>query len=242
MPKQRPNPRFRSGWRCRRSSLKSSRIFWCAPCVRSRIEVASGSVEAHEQQRRLLRDLGQQMRALPVGVWDDVRNVRSAIFFVLSGGDPAVLKLVIGRDARPIRTASSQGCARLWRGPAHRCARIDAENGSAQARSLARRHGGADPGNADRRKRIGQNALVYFNEARLLAPGTLVEESALRQRDHDFGPGWRSRKVRRPGFAVFAGAFRARCLPAISASSSLRAWRGKASSALPNGSHGPKPN
>jgi chemotaxis protein MotC len=144
-------------------------------------QVASGSVEAHEQQRRLLRDLGQQMRALPVGVWDDVRNVRSAIFFVLSGGDPAVLKLVIGRERTPhierrlLKGALAYGEGRL----------IDALAlmQKMEARKL-------DPSLAGMvaliqgtltAKKDGQNALVYFNEARLLAPGTLVEESALRQ-------------------------------------------------------------
>jgi chemotaxis protein MotC len=144
-------------------------------------EIASGSVEAHEKQRRLMRDMSQQMRALPVGVWDDVRNVRSAIFFVLSGGDPAVLKLVIGRERTPhverrlVKGALAYGEGRL----------IDslALIQKMEARKLDASLGGmvALIQGTLTAKKDAQKALAYFNEARLLAPGTLVEESALRQ-------------------------------------------------------------
>ena len=140
------------------------------------------------------------MRALPVGVWDDVRNVRSAIFFVLSGGDPAVLKLVIGRERTPhierrlLKGALAYGEGRL----------IDALAlmQKMEARKL-------DPSLAGMvaliqgtltAKKDGQNALVYFRRGsareRLSKIGTAPA-------DHDFGAGWRSRKVRRPCFAVF---------------------------------------
>jgi chemotaxis protein MotC len=144
-------------------------------------EIASGSVEAHERQRRLMREMSQQMRALPIGVWDDVRNVRSAIFFVLSGGDPAVLKLVIGRERTPhierrlLKGALAYGEGRL----------IDALAliQKMEARKLDASLGGmvALIQGTLTAKKDAQKALVYFNEARLLAPGTLVEESALRQ-------------------------------------------------------------
>ncbi|WP_439542325.1 hypothetical protein [Hyphomicrobium sp.] len=143
--------------------------------------IASGSVEAHEQQRRLLRDLSQQMRALPTGVWDDVRNVRSAIFFVLSGGDPAVLKLVIGRERTPhierrlLKGALAYGEGRLIDSLAL-IQKMDARTLDASLAGMVALIQGTLTAKKD-----AQKALVYFNEARLLAPGTLVEESALRQ-------------------------------------------------------------
>lgn len=144
-------------------------------------EIAAGSVEAHEQQRRLLRDLSQQMRALPTGVWDDVRNVRSAIFFVLSGGDPAVLKLVIGRERTPhierrlLKGALAYGEGRLIDSLAL-IQKMDARKLDASLAGMVALIQGTLTAKKD-----AQKALAYFNDARLLGPGTLVEESALRQ-------------------------------------------------------------
>jgi chemotaxis protein MotC len=144
-------------------------------------EIAGGSLEAHERQRRVMRDMSQQMRALPTVVWDDVRNVRAAIFFVLSGGDPSVLKLVIGREKTPhierrlVKGALAYGEGRL----------VDALAlmQKMEGRQLDPSLGGmvALIQGTLTAKKDTQKALVYFNEARLLAPGTLVEESALRQ-------------------------------------------------------------
>lgn len=144
-------------------------------------EVASGSTTAHELQRKLLRDFGEQIRDLPVGVWDDVRNVRAVIFFVLSGGDPAVLKTVIGRKKTPfierrlLKGALAYGESRL----------VDALSmlHKIEARKLDPLLGGMVAliqGTLIGKKDI-KKAIDFFDEARLLAPGTLIEESALRQ-------------------------------------------------------------
>lgn len=144
-------------------------------------EVAAGSAEAHEHQRLLLKELGDQMRDLPAGVWDDVRNVRAAIFFVLSGGDPSVLKGAIGRTKTPLverrvlKGALAYGEGRL----------IDALSmmHKLEARKLDSSLGGMVAliqGTLIGRKDV-KKAIEFFDEARLLAPGTLIEESALRQ-------------------------------------------------------------
>lgn len=144
-------------------------------------KVAAGSISAHEDQRRLLRDYGEEMRSLPIGVWDDVRNVRAAIFFVLSGGDPAVLKTVIGRDRTPfverrlLKGALAYGEGRL----------VDALSmiHKIEARKLDPLLGGmvALIQGTLVSKKDSLKAVGYFDEARLLSPGTLIEESALRQ-------------------------------------------------------------
>lgn len=143
--------------------------------------IAAGSVEAHEQQRKLLRDLGQQMRALPMDVWDDVRNVRAAIYFVLSGGDPAVLKLIIGREQVPaverrlLKSALAYGEGRV--------ADTLAIMQKMRARDLDPSLGGmvALIQGTLTAKTDAARAIELFDEARLLAPGTLMEEAALRQ-------------------------------------------------------------
>lgn len=144
-------------------------------------QVAAGSVSAHEQQRELMKDIGAQMVRLPIAVWDDVRNVRAAIFFVLSGGNPAVLRPVADRtniptvERRAIRGALAFGEGRqmdalglLQRLEARK---LDPQLGGIvalmQGTLIARR----DP----------VKAIRFLDEARLLSPGTLIEEAALRQ-------------------------------------------------------------
>lgn len=144
-------------------------------------EVAQGSASAHEQQRHMLRDLGSRLHGLPAQVWDDVRNVRAAVFFVLSGGDPAVLKAVIGHTKTPYverrllrgALAYGEGRQRDALGLLHPINTRDLDPvlggmvALIQGTLLAR-------GNV-------RAAIQRFDEARLLAPGTLIEESALRQ-------------------------------------------------------------
>lgn len=144
-------------------------------------QVARGSTSAHEQQRDLMRDLGAQMVAMPVAVWDDVRNVRAAIFFVLSGGNPTVLRPITERamlptvERRAVRGALAYGEGRV----------VDALGllQKLDARSLDPLLGGivALIQGTLITKKDPVKAIRFFDEARLLAPGTLIEESALRQ-------------------------------------------------------------
>lgn len=144
-------------------------------------EVAAGSVSAHERQRQLMRDVGQQMAEMPVAVWDDVRNVRAAIFFVLSGGNPVVLRPVLDRpktphvERRALRGALAYGEGRV----------VDALGllSKLEARKLDPLLGGIVAliqGTLASRKDSAK-AIAFFDEARLLSPGTQIEEAALRQ-------------------------------------------------------------
>lgn len=144
-------------------------------------EVASGSATAHERQRELMREIGVQLAALPVAVWDDVRNVRAVIFFVLSGGNPVVLKPVLERpktphvERRALRGALAYGEGRV----------VDALGllSKLDARTLDPLLGGIVAliqGTLASRK-SPDKAIAFFDQARLLSPGTLIEEAALRQ-------------------------------------------------------------
>jgi chemotaxis protein MotC len=143
--------------------------------------VASGSVAAHERQRQLMSEISVQMTELPVAVWDDVRNVRAAIFFVLSGGNPIVIKPILDRpktphvERRALRGALAYGEGRV----------VDALGllSKLEARKLDPQLGGIvaliQGTLASRKDPI--KAIAFFDEARLLSPGTLIEEAALRQ-------------------------------------------------------------
>lgn len=144
-------------------------------------DVAQGSTSAHEEQRRLLRSLGERLRRLPTKVWDDVRNVRAAVYFVLSGGDPAVLKVVIGHTKSPyverrlLRGALAYGEGRK-RDALGLLYPIDVRKLDPVLGGMVALIQGTlvSRGNP-------KEAVARFDQARLLAPGTLIEESALRQ-------------------------------------------------------------
>ena len=59
-------------------------------------QIAVGSTEAHLGQRGLLTILDDRYMALDQEVWMDSKNVRAAIAFVLSGGDPQILRKLLG--------------------------------------------------------------------------------------------------------------------------------------------------
>lgn len=128
-----------------------------------------------------MRDIGEQMRRLPTQVWDDTRNVRAAVYYVLTGGDPRVLTMVAGHKTpiyvprRLIRGALAYGEGRLTDalkllGPIN-TRELDPLLGGAVAFIQGTLHTKKEP----------KKAIERFDEARLLAPGTLIEESALRQ-------------------------------------------------------------
>jgi chemotaxis protein MotC len=145
-------------------------------------QVAQGSPTAHQFQKNFLRDLGIQFLALPPAVWSDLRNVRAAAYLVLSGGDPRVARAVSDYenmpdfiDRRLLRGALAYGEGRSTD------AKALLEN--VDARSLDPALGGmlALIQGTLFAKTDAKKAIAYFDDARLLAPGTLIEESALRQ-------------------------------------------------------------
>lgn len=145
-------------------------------------EIAAGSAEAHRAQRKKMEETSETLRDLPVAVWDDVRNVRAVIYFVFSGGDPAILKVVIGRqkkapatERRLLKGALAYGEGRM----------VDAlsQLHKVDARAIDVLLGGivALIQGTLIAKKDPVKALTYFDDARLFAPGTLIEEAALRQ-------------------------------------------------------------
>lgn len=143
--------------------------------------IARGDVAAHASLRQVLADLADQMTRMGPEAWQDPKSRQALASFVLSGGDPRVLRVVLG-----VRTLSGDE-DRLLKGvlaysegrndvAAELFAEIDVRRLDAsiaghvalvQATLIAK----TDPARASAR----------LDEARLLSPGTLVEEAALRR-------------------------------------------------------------
>lgn len=144
--------------------------------------IAQGSQEAHRYQRQFIAEAAEEMLKAPAEVWQDPRNVRAAVVYVLSGGDPRILSKLAEMPALPPIVPPE-----LFKGV---LAYAEGRNQDAQQllsgidpRALEARLGGhlalakamlTAPEDA-------QKALGFLDDARLLSPGTLVEEAALRR-------------------------------------------------------------
>jgi chemotaxis protein MotC len=177
--------------------------------------IAHGDVAAREGQRRLLADIGARMARADDTVWKDARNARAVIVYVLSGGDPAVLKDLRGRgvltgveeDLVKGVLGYSEGRnadAELLLGIATKQLDASVAGHLALVQSTLTMHKDA------------ARALALLDEARLSSPGTLVEEAALRRQaflalaagNRDLFEALSSRYLRRFADSVYAESFR----------------------------------
>lgn len=144
-------------------------------------QVAQGNTQAHQAQRSLLLHMNQVFLAAPPSTWADGRNARAAVIHLLSGGHPDVVRRLLKLNIAPAVEVD------LMRGA---LAYVDGR--PEEARRLL---SGFDP--MDLPPNLGgqvalvraalevaenpKEAMRLLGIARLLMPGTLVEEAALRR-------------------------------------------------------------
>lgn len=163
---------------------------WCAEELQQPFElmrslramqdrIAGGDTAAFLAYPKTIAEYAAHFEDAPDEAWKDPRNVRAAIAFALSGGDPSVLtklaKLDTGAEKTLVRAALAYG-----------------NNRNAQAAELL---ADTNPRTLDPSiaahvalvrselltKKDPDKALALLADARLLAPGTMIEESALRR-------------------------------------------------------------
>jgi chemotaxis protein MotC len=137
--------------------------------------------EGAQSQRALLVETAEQLAKARESAWKEPRNARAAVAFVLSGGDPRVLRRVLalgplaGMDVKLVQGVLAY-----------------AEGRQAEALDLlspidARLQDGSLAGHVALiqaelvAKKDTRRAAALLDDARLLAPGTLIEEAALRR-------------------------------------------------------------
>jgi len=143
--------------------------------------VTMGDHSATEMQRFLLQTIDERLKSAPSAIFKDPRNVDAALVYAMSGGNPATLELLVARDvdgnfdsrvADILRkylsgkgTLVAQSIAAMM--PEYRGTRIGAYLALIGGNVTIPR----DP----------VAALGFYDIARLEAPGTIVEEAALRR-------------------------------------------------------------
>jgi len=142
--------------------------------------IAAGAADV-ATQKKLLSETDRAFEAAAPAVWQDPANARALVIYFLSGGTPAVLRTIARRDPKPaIDPKLLLGTLYYIDGNEDAALR---ELGEIDARSL--------PNNIGGQIALAQAALVVRKDAakagrllalaRLLMPGTLVEEGALRR-------------------------------------------------------------
>lgn len=143
--------------------------------------IASGDHAALPMQRKLLEMIDERLRKTGQDGFDDPRNYRAMLVYAMSGGNPATIDTVL---SRLVLDEENLGIGKGL---------LDYLNG--QAVSARTTLGPVDP--MKQPPELGaflalvkgslaandnpQGALKLFDQARLLGPGTLVEEAALRR-------------------------------------------------------------
>jgi len=179
-------------------------------------KIVQGSRGAYASHRKVMAAVTDQLLSAASEIWRDPRYLRSGILFTLSGGDTRVARNVLGLGDLPAMEE------RLLKG-----AIAYAEGRNAEASELL---SGIDVFTLDSSiaghvalaqgvilaKDEPKQAISRLEVARLLAPGTLVEEAALRREilllsameDFDRFETLAARYMRRYRKSVYAGSFR----------------------------------
>jgi chemotaxis protein MotC len=143
--------------------------------------VAEGDAEAYHDMPRLVAAIGARFAELPPETWADERNARALVLYLLSGGNSVVGRRLLGENTlAPAEAPLAKGAVAYLAGidcaerdalldidPRRLDAALGAQVAFVQAILLVK---------YDRAKAIGK-----LDIARLLAPGGLVEEAALRR-------------------------------------------------------------
>lgn len=143
--------------------------------------VVLGDHSAAEMQRFMLGTIDQRLRTIDQSVFDDDRNVDAALIYAMSGGNPETLEYLVARDVNGHFDNRISDVLRKYL----------SGKGLLVAKSLV------ETANEYKDKKIGpylalvggnvtiakspMEALKLYDQARLTAPGTIVEEAALRR-------------------------------------------------------------
>ncbi len=144
-------------------------------------EVAAGSAEAQGKLPKLIGQIAERFLAADASVWREARNDRAAIIYTLSGGQPRAIRKIIQMGAAPEPEAALMvGTLAYVEGQDAKARQILM---AIDARTLAASLGGyiALAQSALTAREDPGRAMRLLDEARILAPGTLIEEAALRR-------------------------------------------------------------
>jgi chemotaxis protein MotC len=177
--------------------------------------VARGDHSAAEMQRFLLSTIDSRLKSAPTSIFMDSRNVDAALVYAMSGGNPATLEHLVARDVDGnFDTRVADVLRKYLDGRGTQIAKsivkmVEEYRGQSIGAYIALITGNVtiptDP----------IKALDFYDIARFEAPGTLIEEAALRRSlaisVHEGDPtrafGYAKKYARRYMFSPYASQF-----------------------------------
>ncbi len=143
--------------------------------------IAEGDHAALPMQRKLLELIDERLRQAAPEEFEDTRNFESLMIYAMSGGNPATLSHVGARlDLEGDRRALARGVAGYLSGnpglARDALASVDTASLDPQLAAFV----ALIQGSVATAEEAGR-AIAFFDRARLLGAGTLVEEAALRR-------------------------------------------------------------
>ncbi|WP_267428271.1 chemotaxis protein [Methylobacterium sp. GC_Met_2] len=180
--------------------------------------IAAGSLAAHESQLVLIARInGDLLNAAPE-VWTDPHNLRAAIVFALSGGGPAILRRLVKQDGlgEPEMTLARGALAYVEGREAEASRLLKEVDIATLPPTLAGAIGLTQASLAVTESPT--RAIGLLDQVRLLLPGTLAEEGALRREIFTLGQTGDLKRfealavqyLRRFPHSIYAGNFRQR--------------------------------
>ncbi len=144
-------------------------------------QVITGDRKAAEMQRFLLTTIDKRLRDIDMDVFDDARNIDAALIYAMAGGNPQTLDILAERDIVGYFDNRVTSVLRRY---------LKGQGGAVlqPLRELVPEYRNSAIGPYI--ELIGANALMnedpkaalkFFSWARLEAPGTIIEEAAIRR-------------------------------------------------------------
>ncbi|AWM03158.1 chemotaxis protein [Bradyrhizobium amphicarpaeae] len=141
--------------------------------------IANGDTAAHGSHITLIRQIGERFLAADPGVWSNAQNSQAAVIYLLSGGAPQIVRK-LPRDKMNIDERLFNGALAYVEGRQEEARELLKD---VKPRTLSSGLGGqvALVQGALFARAEASLAIERLDDARLLLPGTLVEEAALRR-------------------------------------------------------------
>jgi chemotaxis protein MotC len=143
--------------------------------------VVRGDHSAAEMQRFMLGAIDQRLRTADPKVFEDPRNVDAALIYAMSGGNPATLEYLVARDVDGnFDNRIADALRKYLSGKGTLIAKTLGEMVTEYKNADIAPYLALVAGNVTIAKDPA-GSLKYYDWARLTAPGTIVEEAALRR-------------------------------------------------------------
>lgn len=177
--------------------------------------VVRGDHSAAEMQRFMLGAIDQRLRTADPAVFEDPRNVDAALIYAMSGGNPATLEFLIARDVDGnFDNRIADALRKYLSGKGTLIAKTLGDMVTEYKDADIAPYLALVAGNVTIAKDPA-GSLKFYDWARLTAPGTIVEEAALRRslavavdaKIVDKASGYANRYARRFLYSPYASQF-----------------------------------